>query len=141
MSTEDDVYEGHFIPKGSLVLANNWFALQSSTASARLTAENRAILHDSTTYLNPEAFVPGRFLRSHADAMQELDLELDPNVPDPTIAAFGFGRRICPGRHMAYESLWIAIASIVATFDITKAVDEHGQAIEPSEDYTDGFMS
>lgn len=141
MLTKDDIYEGYFIAEGSLVLANIWSALPPSPGLTKLIAEHRAILHDPTAYPDPESFVPGRFLRTRAGAAHERDVELDPDVRDPALVAFGFGRRVCPGRHMAYESLWIAIASLVATFDITKAVDEHDQVIEPSEEYTDGFLS
>ncbi|KAF8068006.1 hypothetical protein FPV67DRAFT_1449579 [Lyophyllum atratum] len=59
---------------------------------------------------------------------------------DPAHAAFGFGRRICPGRYMAFSALCIAIASIIATFDITKAVDENGVIIEPSYEYQTGLV-
>ena len=141
MSTEDDVYEGYFIPKGSLVLANSWFVLNPIPALVMLMAENRAILHDPTAYPDPNTFNPTRFLRPRPGATHEWDVELDPDILDPAVAAFGFGRRICPGRYMAHESLWISIASIVAAFDITKAVDEHGNAIEPNGEYTDDFLS
>jgi hypothetical protein len=36
---------------------------------------------------------------------------------------------------MATSSVWIAMASILATFDITKAVGEDGKVIEPNHDY------
>jgi hypothetical protein len=36
---------------------------------------------------------------------------------------------------MATSSLWITIASLLATFDITKAVGEDGKVIEPNHDY------
>jgi hypothetical protein len=41
---------------------------------------------------------------------------------------------------MATASLWIAVASILATFDIRKAVDEKGLPIEPSYEYDSGFI-
>ncbi|KAJ7688517.1 hypothetical protein B0H14DRAFT_2421125, partial [Mycena olivaceomarginata] len=46
--------------------------------------------------------------------------------------------RLCPGRHMALSSLWITVVSILATFDITKAVDEKGNVVEPSYEYLSG---
>ncbi|KAJ7927832.1 hypothetical protein B0H13DRAFT_1861082 [Mycena leptocephala] len=33
---------------------------------------------------------------------------------------------------MAISSVWIAIVFMLATFDVTKAIDEHGRVIEPS---------
>jgi cytochrome P450 len=77
-------------------------------------------------YPDPFSFRPERFLK---------DGKINPDVKDP-LAAFGFGRRICPGRYMAQASAWIAVASILASFDITKAIDVDGSVIEPSGEYT-----
>ncbi|KAJ7469321.1 cytochrome P450 [Mycena galericulata] len=113
-STIDDEYRGYRIPAGSIVIGNVW-----------------AILHNESMYPDPYAFKPERFL---------LDGKLNPAVRDPQ-AVFGFGRRICPGRHMAMSSIWISIASILATFDITKAVGNNGEILEPSFQYTSELVS
>ncbi|KAH9901131.1 cytochrome P450 [Cubamyces lactineus] len=113
--TEDDIYNGYYLPKGSLIVANSW-----------------AILHDEKMYPDPERYNPDRFLRP--------DGTLNPAVRDPSAAAFGFGRRICPGRYMALDSMWIAIASVLALFEIKKAVDEDGQEITPDGEYIRGFL-
>lgn len=42
---------------------------------------------------------------------------------------------------MAYASLWITIASILATLDIKKAQDKDGSEIEPSYEYFPGLIS
>ncbi|KAJ7284529.1 cytochrome P450 [Mycena rebaudengoi] len=63
-----------------------------------------------------------------------LDGRLNPAVePD---AAFGWGRRACPGRGIGWNMLWIMAASILAAFDITKAVGEDGEVIEPALGHT-----
>ncbi|KAG6908815.1 hypothetical protein DXG01_003168 [Tephrocybe rancida] len=105
---EDDEYNGYRLPKGSIVIPNAW-----------------AMLHDEKIYPHPFEFDPDRFLK---------DGKLDPDARDPMHAAFGFGRRICPGRYMAFSAVWITVASIVATFDITKARDTNGEVLEPSHD-------
>ncbi|KAF7968957.1 hypothetical protein HWV62_28806 [Athelia sp. TMB] len=110
----DDVYNGYLIPAGTLILPNTW-----------------AILHDETVYPEPERFNPDRFLTE--------DGKLDPSVRDPEVA-FGYGRRICPGRHMARESIWQTAGSILACFNIEKSVDEQGNVIEPSGKYHPGFI-
>ena len=90
-------------------------------------------MFDEETYPNPEAFDPTRYLTQ--------DGKLDKNAPDPYEVAFGFGRRICPGRHLALENVWINVACLLATMKIEKPKDEHGNVIEPSGEYTTGLLS
>lgn len=47
--------------------------------------------------------------------------------------------RICPGRHLAHASLWIAIASVLATLNISKAVDDDGKEITPEAAFVSGL--
>ncbi|KAF9001516.1 cytochrome P450 [Cyathus striatus] len=104
-STADDVFRGYFIPKGSIVIP-----LQ------------REMLHEERDYPDPHMFKPERFLK---------DGKINDAVKNPEDIAFGFGRRKCPGRHLAKSSLWLAMASILSTFDIEKPVDKEGNVVEP----------
>ena len=36
---------------------------------------------------------------------------------------------------MAFSSIWITVASILATMDITKTIDANGNVVEPSGEY------
>ncbi|KAL4264901.1 cytochrome P450 family protein [Pleurotus pulmonarius] len=110
--TMDDEYNGYYIPKGSVVFANIW-----------------AMLRDEEYHPDPDIFRPERFLK---------DGKINYKLTDP-IPNFGFGRRICPGRFFAMDSLWISIASILATFNIEKAKDEQGRDIEPDIRWIPGF--
>lgn len=47
--------------------------------------------------------------------------------------------RICPGIHLGDNSLWIVIASVLATMNILKAVDSDGQEITPDGSFTSGI--
>lgn len=87
---------------------------------------SRNVTRETNTKYDPEAFIPERFL----DASQ--------NTVDPAMYAFGFGRRyaiaillptihgfesifmpsICPGKSLAENSVFIIIASLLASFDI-----------------------
>ncbi|KAJ7668691.1 cytochrome P450 [Mycena polygramma] len=87
-TTEADEYNGSFIPAKTTVLANI-----------------SAMLHDKEVYRDPEEFNPDRFLSQNP-------------APDPNRAAFGFGRRICPGRFFADDSTWIAVVQILHVFTI-----------------------
>src|SRR5258705_13883380 len=44
--------------------------------------------------------------------------------------------RMCPGRWLAKDAIWLIIASVLATYDIRKPVDERGVPIEPNVEYT-----
>ncbi|KAL7790345.1 cytochrome P450 [Trichoderma ceciliae] len=67
-------------------------------------------LNDPKTYSEPTTFAPERFLEPR-------------NEPDP-MDAFGYGRRVCPGRFIAHENLFLTISRTLAAFTIGKAV--HG---------------
>ncbi|TFK58390.1 cytochrome P450, partial [Pluteus cervinus] len=103
MAKEDASYKGHFIPKGSTILPNVW-----------------GMAHDPTVYHDPMVFNPDRFL-SRPGYKPE---------PDPRSIAFGFGRRICPGRVLADTSVFLSCAMALAVFNIS-AYKENGKPILP----------
>jgi cytochrome P450 len=61
-------------------------------------------------YPEPEVFKPERFLNPDGSVRE------DPRL----MSAFGYGRRICPGRHFVDGTLFIAIASLLSVFSIQK---------------------
>lgn len=60
--------------------------------------------------------------------------------PDPHTLAFGFGRRICPGRILADNALFLNIAQSLAVFNISKVV-ENGKEVEPVVKFQPGVVS
>jgi cytochrome P450 len=80
----------------------------------------------------PEEFIPERFMD---DASPESRLPYDPRD-----IAFGFGRRACAGRHFAEANVWLAIARIVAAFDISKVLDAEGVEVTPPMAFTESFV-
>jgi cytochrome P450 len=63
------------------------------------------------------------------------------SVRDPRTACFGFGRRTCPGRHIADTSLFAMVSTLLATVDIVRARDADGKEIIPEVDVTSGILS
>lgn len=55
-------------------------------------------------------------------------------LPRPTI-------RMCPGRHMAFNSLFIAVASVLSMFEIKKPLDKNGHPITVADEVTSEFAS
>ncbi|KAF8603041.1 cytochrome P450 [Ceratobasidium sp. AG-I] len=86
--TQEESYRGYVFPVGTVVRANIW-----------------GILHDPILYPNPHAFLPSRHLGLHA-------------ATNPLRYVFGFGRRVCPGVHLATDQPWLAMAGILAAFDV-----------------------
>ncbi|KAL1748612.1 cytochrome P450 [Schizophyllum fasciatum] len=112
---QPDVYQSYAIPRDAIVLPNIW-----------------AMTHDESVYPDPDTFKPERFLDSAG--------QLDPNVRDPGDIVFGFGRRVCPGRHMAYSSVWITVASTLRVYNIEKAKRPDGSIIEPPRKWTSALV-
>jgi cytochrome P450 len=112
-STKDDVIRGYRIPKGALVLPNNWW-----------------FTHDPAVYPDPMSFRPERFIDTPAHKAE----------PDPRTWTFGYGRRVCPGRYVADNALFITIAQSLAVFKIEKLV-ENGKVVEPEMKFEPGVVS
>lgn len=85
------------------------------------------MLRDAEIYAEPERFMPERWIDEDGTLRHDLP------TPDD---AFGFGRRICPGRYFAMDFTWLAIAHILTVFRIERALDEYGQEIVPEADFT-----
>lgn len=94
---EDDYYNGWYIPKDTIVLPNVW-------------AMNR----DKSVY-GPDAdeFNPSR----HLDASGTI-LQTFPNTKGEGHGSWGFGNRLCLGRFVAKDSLFINVALILWSFSI-----------------------
>lgn len=108
----------------------------------------RTILHDPEVYPSPEEYKPERWLK---------DGQLNPEVPDPTIA-FGYGRRlvetlpsipilsdihcsICPGRHLSNNSLYAMVSLILSVYNISPPVDNQGNHVDLKPEPTPGMIS
>ncbi|CAE6464715.1 unnamed protein product [Rhizoctonia solani] len=75
-----------------------------------------AMSRDERIYTDPETFDPDRYLDSAV----------------PVLPAFGWGSRLCPGINLADSSLFIAISSILATFNISGPNGPDGTRVIPS---------
>ncbi|KAF8898066.1 cytochrome P450 [Gymnopilus junonius] len=110
-TSEDDIFEGYEIPKGTLIMPNAWH-----------------MLHDPEIYPNPMQFIPERYNGSDEEMFK-------------VTLSFGFGRRICPGMHFAEGTLFSIIATTLATCDILPGLDANGKEVIPKYAYTPGTIT
>ncbi|KAJ6553596.1 cytochrome P450 [Mycena vulgaris] len=122
--TETDEYRGYRIPKGTTCLANIWAMLHDP-----LVKKIQLIFEH---YPNPSKFDPDRYI--DADSNHSKNINSNPEI------AFGFGRRMCPGRFLALDTIWIVIASTLYSYRISKALDCRGEELEPRLEYTTGLI-
>ncbi|KAG2366026.1 cytochrome P450 [Suillus spraguei] len=101
-ATEDLIWENYCIPAGTTVIGNHW-----------------AISRDPEVYPEPDAFKPQRWIDDQGRLRDDL-----------TFFPFGFGRRVCPGLHIANRSVFINLLLTLWAFelrlDTTKPQDDLG---------------
>ncbi|GES61731.1 cytochrome P450 [Aspergillus terreus] len=125
---QNDEYKGFNFPTGTTFLANTW-----------------AIHHDPELYDRPDDFIPERY--EHHPLGFKTDIKETTDGIRMTYG-FGAGRRICPGSHLAENSLDINIAKIIWAFDIRAGTDPTtGRDLQDEEvnvdvatQWTDGFL-
>ncbi|KAF5365846.1 hypothetical protein D9757_012801 [Collybiopsis confluens] len=115
-SIEDDWYNGYFIPKGSICIANVWH------------------LNRDPDIYGPDAhhFNPSRHLDEKGAPIPGI-----PDTKEENHVTYGFGRRLCVGRHVANQSLFIDIALMLWALNIENPVDANGK---PAPIDVDGFI-
>ncbi|KAF9258225.1 cytochrome P450 [Marasmius fiardii PR-910] len=110
---EDDVFNGMFIPKGTIVIPNL-----------------RGMSRDERIYIDPLKFDPDRYL------------PFPEGRSEPRFyAMWGFGRRICPGRYFAELAVWHVMACVLATLEVLPPRDEMGHVVIQEPTVTEGLTS
>ncbi|PPQ99411.1 hypothetical protein CVT24_005398 [Panaeolus cyanescens] len=110
-TSEDDEYNGYFIPKGTVVMGNAW-----------------SMMNDPTVFEAPSVFNPDRYLKN-------------PELRSPYEAFFGYGRRMCPGRFFSDRNLFALSSSVLSVFDILPPVDANGNPMKLEYEPMTGFVS
>ncbi|KAG2144723.1 cytochrome P450 [Suillus bovinus] len=104
-TTKDVIWENYCIPAGTTVFGNTW-----------------SICRDPEVFPEPDAFKPRRWINDQGCLKDDL-----------TNFLFGFGRRVCPGQHVANRSVFISTALILWAFQLT---------LDPTQPLDDtGFMN
>uniref|UniRef100_A0A0W0G6X5 Putative cytochrome P450 n=1 Tax=Moniliophthora roreri TaxID=221103 RepID=A0A0W0G6X5_MONRR len=118
---QDDVYDcgskTYYLPKDTIVIANAW-----------------AMNHDPDVW-GPDAddFNPER----HLDSSGQLKPALR-DTHDESHVTFGYGRRICVGRHVANASLFIQTACILWAFNFSPC--NNGEGVPDPDKFVDNGL-
>jgi cytochrome P450 len=107
-TTQDDWYNGMFIPKGTICLPNLW-----------------PCHHDPTFYGDDAAsFNPERFLDA-GGKIKPGPVE----TRDEGHSTYGFGRRACSGKHVANDTLFVFIATVLWAANLERICDQDGRDV------------
>ncbi|KAG1731334.1 cytochrome P450 [Suillus paluster] len=91
-ATKDVIWNNYLIPAGATVIGNHW-----------------AIANDPDVFPEPHKFNPQRWIDETGRVRDDL-----------RSFAFGFGRRVCPGQHVANRSVFINTALILWAFRLSE---------------------
>ncbi|KAK0215201.1 cytochrome P450 [Armillaria nabsnona] len=91
-ASRDIIWRNYCIPKDVMVIGDHW-----------------SICRDPSVFANPEVFDPTRWFDDDGSLKS-----------DASLFNFGFGRRVCPGRHVANRSLFITTALLLWAFRISE---------------------
>ncbi|KIM23782.1 hypothetical protein M408DRAFT_250244 [Serendipita vermifera MAFF 305830] len=90
IANQDEIVNGYVVKAGTAIHANNW-----------------AMMMDPKVWGDPERFRPERFLEPGSQSL-----------PNPLVATFGYGMRVCPGMYLADRTGFHVAASLVALYDL-----------------------
>ncbi|KAG2109037.1 cytochrome P450 [Suillus discolor] len=91
-ATKDIFWQGYCIPKGAIVYGCHW-----------------TLSRDPIAFPDPDVFNPQRWLDSEGRLKDDMKF-----------IVYGFGRRVCPGMHLANHSLYINLALLLWSFRIAQ---------------------
>ncbi|KAH8100404.1 cytochrome P450 [Cristinia sonorae] len=111
---KDDEFEGRHISQRSTIFINY-----------------QGILRNDDVYPDADAFRPERWLDPKVLGNKDID---------PLEIAFGFGRRVCPGKFLALDLGFQLIVAMLTVFKVSKAKDVSGVEITPKVEYTNGSV-
>ncbi|KAF9047034.1 cytochrome P450 [Hymenopellis radicata] len=109
VTTEDQVYKGFTIPKGSMILMNTW-----------------GVYHDPDFYDAPEEFRPERYLLTPNGTKVGVD-----GSDYRSTLSFGAGRRMCPGYQFANNLTALAVMHLLWGFEFQRAMDPKTGEVVP----------
>ncbi|EIE86331.1 hypothetical protein G6F55_011727 [Rhizopus delemar] len=117
MTSEDVIVNDYFIPKNAILI--------SSMCPMHANAD---------VYENPDQFIPERFMKN----TNRMGAAANTKIEDRDHFAFGWGRRICPGIHLAEIEIFNFFVRFFSKFTMAPELDSQGNPIPIDlDDYVD----
>ncbi|KAI7874807.1 cytochrome P450 [Lichtheimia hyalospora FSU 10163] len=114
VTTKDVTWNGYYIPQGSTLLSNMYTMHRSDSV-----------------YDDANEFIPERFL----DNTNTMLAASNGRLQNRDHYNFGWGRRICPGTHLAEVEMFDMFVFIFGDYDVKPAeFDKHGHPVYPNVD-------
>ncbi|KIW98759.1 uncharacterized protein Z519_00422 [Cladophialophora bantiana CBS 173.52] len=123
MLIQDDIYEGYFLRKGTIVFANTW-----------------SIHQDTSEYNRPEEFIPERFLNDKFGSKGNNQSSHDDESNRRVTYSFGARRRVCSGQRLAENSLMINMSKMAWAFDIKADPSAPPLGLDVETGHSGGFV-
>ncbi|KAI8139125.1 cytochrome P450 [Fennellomyces sp. T-0311] len=105
---QDVVWRDHVIPAGTTIVTNMY-----------------AMHTDPSIYKNPEEFIPERFMEDKSTMASAANAKIEQRDH----FNFGWGRRVCPGAHLAEAQMFNVLVRVLANCSIEPARDESGDPV------------
>ncbi|XP_064461679.1 cytochrome P450 2F3-like [Ornithodoros turicata] len=102
--SKDTFVHDYFLPAGAVVMPNLW-----------------AVHMNKEVWVNPEDFIPERFLRNNCTELADRPEQL---------ISFSLGKRMCPGETLATMEIFLYLTSILQKFTV---LPEQGKTIDMTE--------
>ncbi|KAG2225247.1 hypothetical protein INT45_001470, partial [Circinella minor] len=112
-TSKDVTCRGYFIRKGTTIVSNM-----------------RAIHMNPDVYNDPEKFMPERFM----NRLKPMATCANSNPQERDHFVFGWGRRTCPGIHMAEVEIYNILVRLLAKTTIEPMISKEGNPIYPDLD-------
>ncbi|KAJ6006900.1 hypothetical protein N7451_004844 [Penicillium sp. IBT 35674x] len=114
----DDEFEGTKFKKGVTIMANAWSISRDENVF-------------DPTLGDLSEFIPERWLRQDENGIEKLRTDLP-------LPVFGQGRRVCQGKRVATDGIFMQLACLLWAFDIEPA---DGEEVDPWAMVVEGFMT
>jgi len=104
----NDIMFGQYrIPSGSTVMVNVW-----------------GLYRDETLFDEPEKFNPDRYMVSPNGFKKDVPehVQSEEMFKRFNLSIFGYGRRVCPGQHLAVNSISLSVARMLWGFELVEAL-------------------